>query len=66
MINDFILTYDNVFSKDECEDYIYRVNHYISTGIVFKEDYDKLHKPSILLSTWLEIFFKKFSVLVTA
>ena len=43
MINDFILTYDNVFSKDECEDYIDRVNHYISTGIVFKEDYDKLH-----------------------
>ena len=43
MINDFILTYDNIFSKDECEDYIDRINHYINAGIVFKEDYDKLH-----------------------
>ena len=43
MINDFILTYDNIFSKDECEDYINRINHYINTGIVFKEDFDKLH-----------------------
>ena len=43
MIKDFILTYDNIFSKDECKYYIDRINHYIDAGIVFKEDYDKLH-----------------------
>ena len=37
------LSPDNIFSKDECEDYIDRINHYINAGIVFKEDYDKLH-----------------------
>ena len=43
MINDFIFTYDNIFSKKECENYIDRINHYMCNGVVFKEDHDKLH-----------------------
>ena len=38
MINDFISVYDNSFTSDECEEYIKLVEHYISNGVVTKED----------------------------
>ena len=38
MINDFISVYDNSFTSDECEEYIKLVEHYISNGVITKED----------------------------
>ena len=38
MIHDFISVYDNSFTSDECEEYINLVEHYISNGVITKED----------------------------
>ena len=38
MIHDFISVYDNSFTSDECEEYIKLVEHYISNGVITKED----------------------------
>ena len=38
MINDFISVYDNSFTSDECEEYIKLLEHYISNGVITKED----------------------------
>ena len=38
MINDFIEVYDKYFSSEECKEYIDLVEHYISNGLVTKED----------------------------
>ena len=38
MITDFISIYDNLFSHEECEEYMNFVDHYIKVGVVFKED----------------------------
>ena len=38
MIHDFISVYDNSFTSDECEEYINLIEHYISNGVITKED----------------------------
>ena len=38
MIHDFIAVYDNSFTSDECEEYIKLLEHYISNGVITKED----------------------------
>ena len=38
MINDFISVYDNSFTSDVCEEYIDLIEHYISNGVITKED----------------------------
>jgi len=38
MINDFIAVYDESFTSDDCEEYISLVEHYISNGLITKED----------------------------
>ena len=38
MIHDFISVYENVLIPDECEYYINLVEHYISNGVITKED----------------------------
>ena len=38
MIHDFISVYDNSFTSDECEEYIKLVEHYISNGLITKEE----------------------------
>ena len=38
MIHDFISVYDNSFTSDECEEYIKLLEHYISNGVITKED----------------------------
>lgn len=38
MITDFIGVIDDIATKEECERYIACIEHYISNGIVFKED----------------------------
>ncbi len=38
MIHDFISVFDNSFTSNECEDYINLVEHYISNGVMTKED----------------------------
>ena len=38
MIHDFISVYDNILTPDECEYYIKLVEHYISNGLITKED----------------------------
>jgi len=38
MINDFISVYENVLTDDECEYYINLVEHYISNGLIIKEE----------------------------
>ena len=38
MIHDFISVYDNILTSDECEYYIKLVEHYISNGLITKED----------------------------
>ena len=38
MIHDFISAYDNSFTSDECEEYINLVEHYISNGLITKEE----------------------------
>jgi len=38
MIHDFISVFDNSFTSDECEEYINLVEHYISNGVITKED----------------------------
>ena len=38
MINDFIAVYDKLFTSEECEDYIELVEHYISNGLITKEE----------------------------
>ena len=43
MIHDFISVYDNSFTSDECEEYINLVEHYISNGLITKEE-KALHK----------------------
>ena len=43
MINDFISVYDNFYSNEECEEYINLIEHYISTGLILKEE-KTLHK----------------------
>ncbi len=43
MINDFISVYDNLYSNEECEEYINLIEHYISTGLILKEE-KTLHK----------------------
>ena len=40
MLNDFISVIDNFISKDDCQQYIDWLEHYISNGLVFKEDVD--------------------------
>ena len=37
MLNDFISVIDNCISKDDCQQYIDWIEHYISNGLVFKE-----------------------------
>ena len=43
MIHDFISVYDNSFTSDECEEYINLIEHYISNGLITKEE-KALHK----------------------
>ena len=43
MINDFISVYDNLYTKEECEEYINLIEHYISNGLILKEE-KTLHK----------------------
>ena len=43
MIHDFISVYDNILTSDECEYYIKLVEHYISNGLITKEE-KALHK----------------------
>ena len=43
MIHDFISVYENVLIPDECEYYINLVEHYISNGLITKEE-KALHK----------------------
>ena len=38
MITDFIGVIDNVVTTEECDEYISRIEHYISNSIVFKEE----------------------------
>ena len=38
MINDFIAVYDKLFTSEECEEYIDLVEHYISNGLITKEE----------------------------
>ena len=38
MIHDFISVYENVLTADECEYYINLVEHYISNGLIIKEE----------------------------
>ena len=45
MINDFISVYDNFYSNEECEEYINLIEHYISTGLILKEE-KTLHKTA--------------------
>jgi|TARA_A100001391_G_scaffold102586_1_gene68259 hypothetical protein len=40
MLNDFISVIDNCISKDDCQQYIDWIEHYISNGVVFKENVD--------------------------
>ena len=40
MLNDFISVIDNCISKDDCQQYIDWLEHYISNGLVFKENVD--------------------------
>ena len=37
MINDFISTYENILTSDECKYYINLVEHYIANGLITKE-----------------------------
>ena len=37
-MNDFISVFDNFMSTDECEEYITLIEHYISNGIILKEN----------------------------
>ncbi len=43
MIHDFISVHENILSSDECEHYIKLVEHYISNGLITKEE-KALHK----------------------
>ena len=43
MINDFISIHDDIFSEDVCKEYIDRIEHYIHTGLMIKEEYDERH-----------------------
>ena len=38
MIHDFISVHENILSSDECEHYIKLVEHYISNGLITKEE----------------------------
>ena len=38
MIHDFISVYDNSLTSDECEYYINLIEHYISNGLITKEE----------------------------
>ena len=40
MLNDFISVIDNCISEDDCQQYIDWLDHYISNGLVFKENVD--------------------------
>ena len=40
MLNDFISVIDNCISEDDCQQYIDWIEHYISNGVVFKENVD--------------------------
>ena len=40
MLNDFISVIDNCISEDDCQQYIDWLEHYISNGLVFKENVD--------------------------
>ena len=44
MIHDFISVYENVLTADECEYYINLVEHYISNGLIIKEEKINLFK----------------------
>ena len=50
MIHDFISVYDNSFTSDECEEYINLVEHYISNGLITKEE-KALHKTCLLYTS---------------
>ena len=43
MIHDFISTYENILTSDECKYYINLIEHYISNGLITKE-LKALHK----------------------
>ena len=43
MINDFISVYDDSFTSDECKEYIDLIEHYISNGVITKEDLSLIH-----------------------
>ena len=43
MINDFIEVYDKLFNSEECDYYIELLEHYISNGLITKEE-KALHK----------------------
>ena len=42
MINDFIAITDNFYTKEQCEEYINFIEHYVNHGLIVKED-EKLH-----------------------
>ena len=42
MLNDFIMVIDDLISKEDCEQYIEWIEHYISHSVMLKES-DKLH-----------------------
>ena len=42
MINDFIAITDNFYTKEQCEEYINFIEHYVNHGLIVKED-EKFH-----------------------
>ena len=40
MINDFISVIDDFYTKEQCEEYINFIEHYVNHGLMIKEDED--------------------------
>lgn len=49
-MNDFISVFDNFMSTDECEEYITLIEHYISNGIIVKENESLHHRDHFTMN----------------